>query len=609
VCGIIGYVGEREVKPILLNGLKKLEYRGYDSCGISVLSNKKIYTFKDVGRIKVLEDNMGDMPDSFIGIAHTRWATHGIVSKENAHPHVDCSNSISLVHNGIIENAAELRKYLEEKGHVFKSDTDTEVVAHLIEEFYNEKRDIEDAYFKALKLIEGAYAIVMIFKDEEKLFVAKKSSPLIVGVKDDGIIVASDSAPILPYTKNVIYLHDGDVAILKGNDYVIQNLARVNMNREVQKLMMDIEEINKGEFEHYMLKEIYEQIVSVENAFSGRIDKEELNAKFSGLNLSLEEIKNIKRIILTGCGTSWHACIYGKYLFEDLVGIPCQVEYASEFRYRNPILDNETLLIALSQSGETADTMAAVEEAKKQGAKTLGIVNVVGSSIARKVHGGVYLRAGHEIGVASTKTFTSHLVVLYLLALYFGRLREKITDEQAAKLIEDLERLPDLIREVLKSDKKIQKIAAKYFKTKNALYLGRGYNFPIALEGALKLKEISYIHAEGYPAAEMKHGPIALIDEDMPTVFIAPLDRLYKKILNNIEEVKTRGGKIIAITTDLNEELMEKVDDVIYVPGTSEYLMPILSVIPTQLLAYHIAVLRGCDVDKPRNLAKSVTVE
>ena len=609
MCGIVGYIGEKEAKDVIISGLNKLEYRGYDSCGISVLKDDIIHTKKNVGRIQVLEDNIGNLPDSCIGIGHTRWATSSIVTDFNAHPLSDCSKKISIVHNGIIENVLELRNLLEEKGHKFDSETDTEVMAHLVEEFMK-NNNIEDAFIKSLKLLEGAYAFVMLHSDiPDRLFIAKKSSSLVIGIGNNEMIVASDVAPVLPYTKDVIYLHDDDVAIIKKNDYSIQNLSELHINREVTKLKMDLDEISKGNFEHYMLKEIFEQPRTVSEAFSWRIDKDKINAKFSGLNLDDNEIKDIKRIILTGCGTSWHACLYGKYLFEDLVDIPCQVEYASEFRYRNPALKKGDLLIALSQSGETADTIAAIDEAKKYEVKTLGIVNTVSSTIARKVHGGVYLYAGQEIGVASTKTFTSHCIILYLLALYFGRIREKISDEKAKELINELVRLPSLIDEVLGSNEKIKSVANKYYKSSNALYLGRGYNFPVALEGALKLKEISYIHAEGYPAAEMKHGPIALIDENMPSIFIAPLDRLYKKVLSNIEEIKSRGGKVIAITTDLNDELMKRVDDVIYIPSTSEYLTPILSVIPTQLLAYHMAKLRGCEIDHPKNLAKCVSVE
>lgn len=609
MCGIVGYIGDKRTNDVLIGGLKKLEYRGYDSCGISVIRDGQINTKKNIGRVHILESNVKNDDDSLIGIAHTRWATNGAVTVSNAHPHCDCSNKISIVHNGIVENTQELKKFLEGKGHIFKGETDTEVVAHLIEEFTKDN-NVETAFFKSLELIEGAYAFVMLHSDiPDILFLAKKSSPLVLGIGENEMIVASDAAPILPYTKNVIYLHDGDVAVVSKNDYNIQNMSKININREVTQLKMTLDEIHKGNFPHFMLKEIFEQSETVFKAFNWRIDKSNLIPKLDGLKLNNEEIKNINRIILTGCGTSWHACLYGKYLFEDLLGIPCEAEYASEFRYRNPKLDENTLLVSLSQSGETADTIAAIDEAKRFGVKTIGIVNTVSSTIARKVHGGIYLYAGQEIGVASTKTFTSHLVILYLLALYLGRIKEKITDEKAEEMIDELEKIPSLVEKVLKSNEDIKVIAAKYYKSNNALYLGRSYNFPVALEGALKLKEISYIHAEGYPAAEMKHGPIALIDENMPTIFIAPTDRLYKKILSNIEEIKSRGGKIIAITTDLNCKLGDTVDDVIFIPSTSEYLMPILSVIPTQLLAYHMAVMRNCDVDKPRNLAKSVTVE
>ncbi len=607
MCGIIGYIGEKEATPVLINGLKKLEYRGYDSCGLSLIENKKISSKKVVGKVEVLEKAANHSP-SKIGIAHTRWSTHGKPSFSNAHPHYDCKNSISIVHNGIIENHQELKHLL--KNHNFKSNTDTEVIAHLIEDFLQKNKTIEEAFTETLNLLEGAYSIVMLHKNNlNKIFVARKSSPLVLGIGDNETLVASDVVPILKYTNNIIYLQDGDIAILEQRDYTIRNLENIPVDRKITKLKMNISEISKGEFPHFMLKEIYEQSTTVKNAFKGRIDYKNATSKFGGLNISKREIENIDNIIIVGCGTSWHAGLIGKQLFEDIARIPTTTEYASEFRYRNPVLNKNNLVIALSQSGETADTTAALKEAQKYNIKTIGLVNTVGSTISRLVDGGIYLHSGQEIGVASTKTFTSHLTILYLLAIYLGRIKKTIGRKQAIEMMKDLESLPKLIEETYKENNHIRKIATKYFNKSNALYLGRNYNFPIALEGALKLKEISYIHAEGYPAAEMKHGPIALIDHNMPTIFIAPNGRLYQKILSNIEEVKSRNGKIIAITTKENNQLEQLVDEIIYIPKTSEYLTSILASIPTQLLAYHIAVMRGCDVDKPRNLAKCVSVE
>jgi len=607
MCGIIGYIGEKEATPVLINGLKKLEYRGYDSCGLSLIENNKINSKKIIGKVEVLE-KAANHSKSKIGIAHTRWATHGKVTEANAHPHYDCNKSISIVHNGIIENHQELKHILNH--HTFKSNTDTEVIAHLIEEFLQKDKTIEEAFTETLNLLEGAYSIAMIHKENpDKIFVARKSSPLVLGIGENETLVASDVVPILKYTNNIIYLQDGDIAILEQRDYKIKNIENITVDREIIKLKMNISEISKGEFPHFMLKEIYEQSNSVKNAFKGRIDYENATSKFGGLNISKKDIENIDKIILVGCGTSWHAGLIGKQLFEDIAKIPSTTEYASEFRYRNPVLNKNNLVIALSQSGETADTIAALKEAKKYNIKTIGLVNTVGSTISRLVDGGIYLHSGQEIGVASTKTFTSHLTILYLLAIYIGRIKKTISRKQAINLMKDLEKLPKLIEETYRENNHIRKIATKYFNNSNALYLGRNYNFPIALEGALKLKEISYIHAEGYPAAEMKHGPIALIDQNMPTIVIAPSGRLYQKILSNIEEVKSRNGKIIAITTKENNQLEKLVDETIFIPKTSEYLTPILTSIPTQLLAYHIAVLRGCDIDKPRNLAKCVTVE
>ena len=606
MCGIAAYIGEKEAAPILFESLKKLEYRGYDSCGIATICDDKLDCKKGTGKIKEVNDQLSfSGMRGTVGIAHTRWATHGEPNDINAHPHFSENKEIALVHNGIIENAEQLRKILRDKGHTFRSQTDSEVVAYLVEDLIKQGNSMGDAFMKSLKLVEGAFAIVAINKNKpNKLYVAKQSSPLVLGIAKDGIYVASDILPIQKHTKKVIYLQDEDIGILTKDNYSIRDLSNVEVNREINELSEKIEDVSKGDFDHFMLKEIYEQPKTIRGAFRGRIDND--TAKFGGLNISDDELKKIKRIILVGCGTSWHACLVGGYLLEDIAKISAQVEYASEFRYKRPVLGEGDLLIVLSQSGETADTIAAINEARKKGVRTIGLVNAVGSSISRMVDGGIYLHAGQEIGVASTKTFTSHLVILYLLSIYLGRLRNVLDSESSKEMLSELERIPETVEEMLKSSYKIEKIAEKHFNSTNALYLGRHYNFPIALEGALKLKEISYIHAEGYPAAEMKHGPIALIDENMPVVVIAPEGRLYSKIMSNIEEVKARKGKIIVITTN---GLENGFDEVINIPKVSEYLTPLISIIPVQLLAYYIAKKRGCNIDKPRNLAKSVTVE
>nr|MBA4404880.1 glutamine--fructose-6-phosphate transaminase (isomerizing) [Nanoarchaeum sp.] len=605
MCGIAAYIGQKEAAPIVLEAIKKLEYRGYDSCGIVTL-NDSLTCKKGTGKIEDVDKQVNFLSlRGNVGMGHTRWATHGEPSDRNAHPHFSCDNNIAIVHNGIIENSEELKTILVKSGHNFRSETDTEVVVHLIEELINEGNSMEEAFVKTLKLIEGAFAIVAMNKNEpNKLYAVKQSSPLVLGIGENEIFIASDVLPIQPYTNKVVYLQDEDFVVITKDNYEIKNLSKIKVNREVTILNENLEEISKGNFEHFMLKEIYEQPETIKRAFRGRIDKD--NAKFGGLNISNEQLKKIKRIVLTGCGTSWHACLVGGSYFQEISKIAAQVEYASEFRYKNPVLGEDDLLIVLSQSGETADSIAAIQEAKSKNVKTIGLVNVVGSSIARMVDGGIYLHAGHEIGVASTKTFTSHLTALYLLSIYLGRINGNLSKEKAKEMLNDLEKLPEKINEVFSSVDEIKKIASKYFKSKNALYLGRHYNFPVALEGALKLKEISYIHAEGYPAAEMKHGPIALIDENMPVIVIAPEDRLYSKVMSNIQEVKSRKGKVIVVTTDATKNGF---DEVILIPKVSEFLMPIISVIPVQLLAYYIAKERGCDIDKPRNLAKSVTVE
>lgn len=611
MCGIMGYTGGRKAKSILSHGLKSLEYRGYDSCGIAVTENDKLKIKKTKGRINLLEKEIKNLFDSAkTGIAHTRWATHGIANEINAHPHTDCKNELSIVHNGIIENYLELKTMLQAEGHRFKSQTDTEIFAHLVEKFLSEKESVEDSFINALKLIEGAYAIAMIhIKHPDKIFVARKSSPLVIGVGENEMFVASDTIPIMPYTRRVTFLKDAEVAILTPTRYEIKNLEKQRVAVEITELKEHLQEISKDTFADFMLKEILEQPKTVTNALKGRIDWKNSTARFGGINIGETDLKKLNKIILVGCGTSYHACLYGKYIFEDITKTTSLAEYASEFRYSKPVLDKNTLVILLSQSGETADTIAALKYAKLKNAMTLGIINVVGSTIAREVDGGIYLHAGPEIAVASTKTFTSHLVVLYLFSIYLARLKNTLRASEARKMFSALRGLSSKIQKILTTRGAIEKIASKYYKMNNSLYLSRSYNYPIAMEGSLKLKEVSYIHAEAMTSAEMKHGPIALIDKNTFSVFIAPQDRIYKKTLGNIEEIKSRKGKIIAITTLGNDKIKRIVDDVIFVPKTEENLLPVLTVIPTQLLSYYCALMRGCDIDKPRNLAKSVTVE
>ncbi|MFC2136147.1 glutamine--fructose-6-phosphate transaminase (isomerizing) [Bacteroidota bacterium] len=608
MCGIFAYIGQREAAPILLRGLERLEYRGYDSAGISIKEDS-VKTLKVEGRInglrkKVERENL----NGTIGIAHTRWATHGKPITKNAHPHQCCKDEITLVHNGIIENYQKLKIILSKENHYFKSDTDTEVIVHLIEKFY--KGNLEEAIKKALPLIKGTYGFAVMSEKEDKIVAARKGSPLVLGIGEKEYFLASDPSAIIEHTKRVLYMEDGDLLSITKDGYTIKSLNGDARKRPVETMNWNIEELEKKGYSHFMLKEIYEQPDAITNTLRGRIKKDKTNAHLGGLNLSDEEIIGVKKIIMIACGTSWHACLVGEYLFEHYLGLPVEVEYASEFRYRKPILNKGDLVIAVSQSGETADTLAALEEAKKLGATTMGIVNVVGSAVARKANGGIYLHAGPEIGVASTKAFTCQIIAMHLLNIYFGRIKGTINSKTAKNLIKSMETIPDKIKEALKLDKEIKKIADTYYEKKNCLYLGRGINFPVALEGALKLKEISYIHAEGYPAAEMKHGPIALIDEDMPVVFIAnKKNTTYEKILSNMEEVKARKGKIIAIATEKDSKIKELTEQVISVPEINESLTPIINTIPLQLLAYHMAVNKGIDVDKPRNLAKSVTVE
>ena len=585
-----------------------MEYRGYDSAGVAVINGDGIKIQKTAGKIAALVENLRRAPTKgTIGMGHTRWATHGAPTTPNAHPHLDQSGRIAVIHNGIIENATTIRQALLKRGHLFLSETDTEVLAHLIGVYY--EGNLEEAVASALWDVTGAYGIAVICSEEpDVLIAARNGSPLLLGVGDGEYFVASDASAILEHTRRVVYLDDGEMAVLTRKGYRVRNLTETRVDKPINEIEWDLATIERGGSAHFMLKEIFEQPESFTNTVRGHLLEEEGSARLRGLNLSDEQLKRFTRVVITGCGTSWHAGLIGEYLFEELARIPCEVEYASEFRYRNPVVDETTLVIALSQSGETADTLAAVREAKRRGAVAIGLVNVVGSSIAREVQGGLYLRAGPEIGVASTKAFNSQAAALAMVALKLGRLRG-LTVLQGRQLIQALRALPDQIRQVLERAEEVERLAERFASAHNALYLGRGVNFPVALEGALKLKEISYIHAEGYPAAEMKHGPIALIDENMPVVFIAPRDGVYGKIVSNIEEVKARGGRVIAIVTEGDREIAERADAVFPIPATHDLLTPILASVPLQLFAYYVAVRRGCNVDQPRNLAKSVTVE
>ena len=637
MCGIIGYVGKKSAGPILLEGLRRLEYRGYDSAGVAILDGPRLELRKKTGRIdQGLAPVVKARPaPGTTGIGHTRWATHGAPSDENSHPHLDASGRIAVVHNGVIENYERLKKRLVAAGHKFQSDTDTEVLAHLIGEHYarlagarasrplddqhyaNEKLNapaggtpalLAEAVASALAEVTGAYGLGVICSDFPGVIVgARRGSPLIIGLGDDGHFLASDATAIAAHTRQVVYLEDNDIVTITSDAFGVTNFGTAS-DVKVSQIEFDATAVEQGEFAHYMLKEIFEQPRTIENALRGRLDRDASTAKFGGLNMSLAELRGVNRIVITACGTSWHAGLVGEYLFEGLAHIPTEVEYASEFRYRNPPLNSDTLVLAITQSGETADTLASLRETRRRGHKVLALCNVVGSTIAREADGGIYLHAGPEIGVASTKAFTSQVTVLALLALMMGRIRQ-LSLNQGREMIEALEALPKQIESVLAQSAAIQKLAMKYAGAEDFFFLGRLCNFPVALEGALKLKEISYIHAEGYPAAEMKHGPIAMIDEKTPTVFLVPSDSLYEKTFSNLEEIKARKGPIIAIATEGNDKIGRKVDDVIYIPPTVECLNPLLAAIPLQLLAYHIAVARGCDVDKPRNLAKSVTVE
>ncbi len=612
MCGIVAYIGDNEAAPIVIEGLRRLEYRGYDSAGITICS-PKLKTYKKKGKVQDLVDYIGDK-DILGGLAigHTRWATHGKPNDSNAHPHNSSDGTISLVHNGIIENYVALKKALIEKGHKFQSETDTEVLTHLVEYYKNtNKTNLEESVRLALQNAEGAYAIVVIDSDEpNKMVGARKSSPLVLGIGDDGYFLASDATPIIKYTNRVVYLDDDEIiTIHKDGNYEIKTIKNEVINPVVKELDMKIDEIEKGNYDHYMLKEIYQQPESIKETMKGRINADNGFVGLGGMKNFETKIDNIKRIIIVACGTSWHSALVGEYLIETLARIPVEVEYASEFRYRDPIINEDDMVIALSQSGETADTLAALELAKSKGALLYGIVNNVGSSIARLTDTGSYTHCGTEIGVASTKAFTSQLVILTLMTLKLAHQKGTITEQYYRELLVGLESIPLKVKKLLKSDTQIKYIASEIKDATNALYLGRGYNFPIALEGALKLKEISYIHAEGYPAAEMKHGPIALIDENMPVVVIATNKSSYEKVLSNIQEVKARKGIVIAIVFQGDTDIKAIADYTIEIPHTEEPLSPLLSVIPLQLLAYHIAVFRNCEIDQPRNLAKSVTVE
>jgi len=608
MCGIVGYVGPRGATGLLIEGLKRLEYRGYDSAGIAMSNGHGLETRKAKGKISQLEGLVNGNPiQGTVGIAHTRWATHGQPNECNAHPHTDCTNTIAVVHNGIIENYGALRTMLKQQGHQFKSETDTEVLAHLIEAAFDGK--LEDAVIDALNLVEGTYGIAVISsKDPDKIVCARKGSPLLIGLGEGEYYVASDVAAILQHTRQVVYLDDGEMGVLTRNGYEVLDLNARRISKGVSRIDWSLDEIEKGGFDHFMLKEIFEQPQTIQNTMRGRLVVEEGFSKLGGLNLTKDELLSIEQIIITACGTSWHSGIIGELYLEELARIRTEVEYASEFRYRNPIVGDKTLTVVISQSGETADTLAAMREAKRRGAKTLGLVNVVGSTIAREDDGGIYLHAGPEIGVASTKAFTSQVIALALLTLKLARLRN-MSIVKGREIAEAMLALPDQIQTILDNASAVEHIAERFKDASNFLYLGRGYNFPVALEGALKLKEISYIHAEGYPAAEMKHGPIALIDSEMPVVFIAPHDAVFDKVVSNVQEVKARGGKVICITSQDEPVLKELIDYEIRVPQTIDMLYPILTVIPLQLLAYYIAVKRGLNVDQPRNLAKSVTVE
>jgi len=613
MCGIVAYVGQQEALPIIIKGLRRLEYRGYDSAGVALLDSNGLSVYKKKGKVSELEKHLESTSDlgSTIGIGHTRWATHGEPNDANAHPHYSSSEKIAMIHNGIIENYEVLKKDLLKKGYTFQSDTDTEVFIKFIEDIQlNNHCSLEEALRLALHKVVGAYAIVLINKEEpDTLIAARKGSPLVIGVGEDEYFLASDATPIIEYTNKVVYLDDFEIAVIRNNRLQIKTIENVETNPYINQLEMELEAIEKGGYEHFMLKEIYEQPKSIADCLRGRLDAKSGRLVLGGLRDYMNKFQNAERIIITACGTSWHAGLVAEYLFEEFARVPVEVEYASEFRYRNPVVGEKDFIIAISQSGETADTLAAIELAKSKGATIFGVCNVVGSSIPRTTHAGSYTHAGPEIGVASTKAFTAQISVLAMMALKLGYQRGTLPEGKYIQLLHELEAIPGKVEQALKTNDAIKYIAGEYKDVRNALYLGRGYNFPVALEGALKLKEISYIHAEGYPAAEMKHGPIALIDEEMPVFFIATKDSSYEKVVSNIQEVKARKGKVIAVVTEGDTQVRAIADHVIEIPETHEAFAPLVAVVPLQLLSYHIAVMRGCNVDQTRNLAKSVTVE
>lgn len=608
MCGIIAMVGRKPTAKILVEGLKRLEYRGYDSAGIAIRNGGGLSVRKCAGKIRDLEALLSEDPiDGETGIAHTRWATHGAPNSTNAHPHYSCDHKVVLVHNGIIENHQSLKSMLLDVGHHFETETDTEVLAHLVEYYY--KGNLEEAVQEALKIVKGTYGIAAMHEDEPgKIVGARNGSPLVVGLGNDEFFIASDVAAILSRTRQVIYLDDGEMVVIDAEGYRTLDIQNQSVDKSIHEITWNLDQIEKGGYPHFMLKEIHEQSQTIEDTYRGRLLPETGEVKLGGLADFEEPLMRCRRFIILGCGTSWHAGLVGEYMIEEYAHIPVEVEYASEFRYRQPLLDEDTIVLAISQSGETVDTLQAMREAKKRGALVLGITNVVGSTIARESDGGVYIHAGPEIGVASTKAFTSQVTAMLLLTLYLGRRRD-ISTERGVRIVRELMRVPSLVKRILGQEDQIRGLAEVYANDSNFLYLGRGYNFPIALEGALKLKEISYVHAEGYPAAEMKHGPIALIDENMPVVVLCTQDGTYEKIKGNVQEVKARHGRVLALVSEDDQEICGMVDHCLRVPTTLDLLSPLLNVIPLQLLAYHIAVLRGCDVDQPRNLAKSVTVE
>lgn len=610
MCGIVSYIGKQKAAPILVEGLKRLEYRGYDSAGISIINQGNLFTVKSVGKVQALADKMnGREILGEVGIAHTRWATHGKPCDKNSHPHQDCTGSIAVVHNGIIENYRELKDLLIKKKHKFISETDTEVIAHLVEEF-NKKTDFKSSVLETLKLIKGTYGLAIVnCKEPDKIIVARNGSPLVLGIGDGEYIVASDVSAIVRHTDKVIYFDDGEVAEITRDNFKVTNIKNKNhVKKNITTLDWTIEKSQKGGFPHFMLKEIFEQPEAINNAIRGRLMVSEGRAKLGGLGDVSDRLRQVDKIIIVACGTSYYSGLVGEYMLEEYAGIPVEVEYASEFRYRKPILDEKTAVIAISQSGETADTLAAIREAKEKGALTLGIVNVVGSTIARETDAGSYTHTGPEVGVASTKAFSNQVAILVLLTLMLGRQRG-MSMVMGKRIAQELSKIPKHIESILKQSKDIKNIAKKYSHARDFLYLGRKYNFPIAMEGALKIKEISYVHAEGYPSGEMKHGPIALIDKNFPSIFVVPRDSVYEKNISGMQEIKARGGKIIAVATNGDKEIKKIADGVIYIPKTLEMLTPMLSVIPLQLFAYYFGVAKGFDVDKPRNLAKSVTVE